>query len=226
MPHLSKGDAHVCPFCQYSSSIRKDMKLHLTTSGRKGIRCSGLKKILPISTWTKKVVPYFKDDVELPDLSSYRFKSPIGRRKRKSVDALVRKTGSVGAVRRGDVKRRILRDNLIGDNDKCIYSKADLLAMLHTQCDNDERWVLRKMETDGAANIRRQLSTPTQDVHARLSPREALELKLFTGLSIRAVSYGAINCLMLSRPATFWMCWPTPLFLDVCLQIQRVRTWY
>lgn len=160
------------------------MRVHLTVLGKKGIKCSGLKKILPVSTWTKKMVPYFRDGAELPDLTSYRIKSPIGKRKRKPVGTMLRKSGSVGAICRGNIKKRMIRDGLFS-NGKCIYSKAELLAMLHMQCDNDERWVLKKMVEDGAATIRKRLSTPTQDEQAQLSPREALELKMFTGISQR-----------------------------------------
>ena len=112
----------------------------------------------------------------MPELPSYKVKSPFGKRKQKPIEQLRRKNA---------VKQRLINDKVIDKNGKCIYTKAEILAMLFTQCDNDERWVLKKMAKDGAAKIRRQLSTSTHKKHVQVSPREALEMKIFTGLGKR-----------------------------------------
>ena len=70
MPCLKRTEAHACPFCQYSS-IRKDIKKHFISIGKKGPRCSGLKKKIPGEVWKEKILPYYKGDQPLPDLSAF-----------------------------------------------------------------------------------------------------------------------------------------------------------
>ena len=80
MPYLKKNDDHVCPLCPYST-IRKHMKHHLTTAGKKGPRCPMLKKVIPSDIWENQILQYYKNDAPPPDLSY--FKSTPLKRKRK-----------------------------------------------------------------------------------------------------------------------------------------------
>ena len=71
MPYLKKNDDHVCPLCPYST-IRKHMKHHLTTAGKKGPRCPGLKKVIPSDVWKKDILPHYVSNAKLPDLDMFR----------------------------------------------------------------------------------------------------------------------------------------------------------
>ena len=73
MSSLKRTDVHTCPFCQYSS-IRKHMKTHLTTPGKKGPRCKGLNTSIPADIWKDNIVPYYTTGTPLPDVSPYRKK--------------------------------------------------------------------------------------------------------------------------------------------------------
>ena len=55
------------------------MKIHLTTIGKKGLRCPGLKKVIPSDVWENQILPYYKNNAPLPDsseLKRYLFSSP------------------------------------------------------------------------------------------------------------------------------------------------------
>ena len=47
------------------------MKLHLTTAGKKGPRCTGLRKVIPVDVWSNDIVPHYVFDGKSPDLSEY-----------------------------------------------------------------------------------------------------------------------------------------------------------
>ena len=81
---VGSRDTHRCIFCAYQASIRKDMKVHLTTVGKKGLRCSKLKKVLPVDIWTNEIVPHYDTDAKLPDLGAY---TKVGRPRSPWTDA-------------------------------------------------------------------------------------------------------------------------------------------
>jgi len=92
MPRLSSTDKHGCLLCKIPFHKRSKLKDHLTKPTKDGKpRCKTLKKVLSTKIWNEKILPYFKDDVELPELPSYIVKSPGGRRTRKQIDKLTRK---------------------------------------------------------------------------------------------------------------------------------------
>ena len=153
----------------------------------------------------------------VPKLPSYKPKSPVRKRKRKPIEQLGRRDG---------VNQRLIREKLIDKDGKCIYSKAEILAMLFTQCDNDERWVLRKMIEDGAAKIRLQLSTSIHKKHVQVSPREGLELKILTGLSERAYRVVRSKLHHAIPHRNHLDALAKPLSLDGYVQIQTARMCY
>jgi len=67
MPKLRKNDVHKCPLCGYSSE-RGNMKKHLTTAGKKGPRCHGLRVVIPNHFWENEILPFYRDDGKFPDL--------------------------------------------------------------------------------------------------------------------------------------------------------------
>ena len=84
MPYLTRTDVHACPFCQYSS-VRTNLKRHLTSAGKKGPRCPGLNQVIPSDVWDNEIVTFYRDDAHVPDLSQFQKgkKSPGPQRKRK-----------------------------------------------------------------------------------------------------------------------------------------------
>ena len=74
MPKLSRKDPHHCPLCDYKS-VRSKLKDHLTSTGKKGLRCPGLKSVIPAELW-KGIVSHYTNDAPLPDLSGYTKKKP------------------------------------------------------------------------------------------------------------------------------------------------------
>ena len=156
--------------------MRKALKLHLTKTKKDGKpRCPGLKKVLSTKEWDEQVLPYYTSNAEFPNLLGYKLKSPSGKRKRKPIKELPK----------GDSKKRLIKDNLINELGECVYTKDKLLSMLFAVCDNDERWLLRKWEKNGAAEIRRKRTASKPQKSEKMPPRQALELKLFTGLTRR-----------------------------------------
>ena len=70
-------------------SSRRNVKKHLTKTKKDGNpRCAtgigGLVKVIPSDVWNKKILPYYKDDRPLPDLSAY---TTTGRPRSSWVDA-------------------------------------------------------------------------------------------------------------------------------------------
>ena len=51
---LKAFELHNCILCPYKS-IRKDMKKHLTSTGKKGPRCPGLKNVIPSDVWVNQI---------------------------------------------------------------------------------------------------------------------------------------------------------------------------
>merc|ERR1712173_392643 len=50
-----------------------------TTAGKKGLRCTGLKMVIPPDIWIKDLIPYYTVDGPKPDISPYK-------KKKKSAD--------------------------------------------------------------------------------------------------------------------------------------------
>ena len=71
MPTLSRKDPHQCTLCGYKS-VRSMLKDHLTLAGKKGPRCSGLKKVIPSDIWVNDIRPYYTKNEPLPDLSKFK----------------------------------------------------------------------------------------------------------------------------------------------------------
>ena len=69
----------------FKKFVRSLIKEHLTVSGKKGPRCPGLKKVIPVDVWVNDILPHYVSDATLPDLSSYASKSP-GRPKKQFKD--------------------------------------------------------------------------------------------------------------------------------------------
>ena len=74
MPKLGKNDLHKCLFCDYSSP-RRTMKIHLASAGKKGLRCPGLRAVIPKDVWTDAFLPYYTANAKMPDLSAFVKKS-------------------------------------------------------------------------------------------------------------------------------------------------------
>ena len=74
MPRLLKTDLHSCLYCKYQS-VRSTMKKYLTSAGKKGPRCTGLRKVITDGLW-KQILSHYIDDTPLPDLSGYCKRSP------------------------------------------------------------------------------------------------------------------------------------------------------
>ena len=70
MPNLKRNGDHDCPFCQ-GSFPRKHLKRHLTSAGKKGLRCPALKEVIPSDVWANVILPHYVADAKLPDLSKY-----------------------------------------------------------------------------------------------------------------------------------------------------------
>eukprot|EP00463_Aulacantha_scolymantha_P000942 TRINITY_DN1641_c0_g1_i3.p1 TRINITY_DN1641_c0_g1~~TRINITY_DN1641_c0_g1_i3.p1 ORF type:complete len:75 (+),score=2.07 TRINITY_DN1641_c0_g1_i3:135-359(+) len=70
MPKLNRDEEHKCPLCPYSSQ-RKNLKTHLTTAGKKGPKCPGLRVVVPKDVWANDIVPYYSNDSPLPDLGGF-----------------------------------------------------------------------------------------------------------------------------------------------------------
>ena len=70
MPKLKKNDQHHCPLCKFSS-VRRHLKSHLTSAGKKGPRCPGLRVVIPVGVWNDQVLPYYTTNAKLVDLSGY-----------------------------------------------------------------------------------------------------------------------------------------------------------
>ena len=119
MPKLNWDDEHKCPMCTYSSR-RNDLKRHLTSVGKKGPRCAGLKKVLSTDEWNQKILPHFRDNAGLQELPSYKLKSPRGKRKRKPIKEIPRQ----------DRHKRLSRDGFIDETGDCKFSEGELLEML------------------------------------------------------------------------------------------------
>ena len=82
MPKLIKSDKHECFMCKKILSQRHHLKRHLTSPNSNGKPwCSGLEKVIPSDVWKNQILPYYKNDAPLPDLSY--FKSTPLKRKRK-----------------------------------------------------------------------------------------------------------------------------------------------
>ena len=163
--------------CQTEVATRGNLKRHLTllrTSDKKP-RCTKLKKVMSVDVWNNEILPHYVTDAPLPQCQFIK-RSPMGKRKRKPVDELTRKD---------KIKERLIKDELIDKDGNCIYSEGEILAMFFAQTGNDWRWLLRKVSKVGVAEIRRQLSIPSPQKRVQLPPREALELKTFTSISMR-----------------------------------------
>ena len=58
--------------------MRKVLKLHLTKTKKGGKpRCPGLKAVIPSDVWVNGILPHYKNDASLPDLSLYMKKAPF-----------------------------------------------------------------------------------------------------------------------------------------------------
>ena len=55
------------------------MKTHLTLLGTKGIKCPGLKKVIPSDVWDQQILPFYRDDDPMPESDIYP-KSPERKR--------------------------------------------------------------------------------------------------------------------------------------------------
>ena len=58
-------DDHECMKCGYTS-LRHNMKRHLTKEGKKGPFCIALTVVVPPVVWTKEIVPYYAVDAPKP----------------------------------------------------------------------------------------------------------------------------------------------------------------
>ena len=68
---LKASELHQCILCPYKS-IRKDMKKHLTSAGKKGPRCPCLKKVIPSDIWTQQILPHYTENfIILDDVKRY-----------------------------------------------------------------------------------------------------------------------------------------------------------
>ena len=91
MPILNRNAKHQCPFCNYSSR-RDNLKQHLTSEGKKGLRCTGLKKVIPSDFWTTQILPHYTRNAKLGDLSEYlKLKKSPGKKKKDFKDIKFRK---------------------------------------------------------------------------------------------------------------------------------------
>ena len=111
---LKASDLHQCILCPYKS-IRKDMKKHLTSVGKKGIRCTGLKKVIPSDVWENQILQFYTNDAPRPDLNQFMRKSPKGQRKRKPIQQLpsYKLKSPIGNRKRKPIKEIPRRDRQI-----------------------------------------------------------------------------------------------------------------
>ena len=161
MPTLKSNEDHKCPACMYAAR-RARLKTHLNKANNDGTpKCPGLKKVIPSDVWENQILQFYTNDAPRPDLNQFMRKSPKGQRKRKPIQQLPK----------CNVRKRLKRDGLIATTGECKYSKGELMEMLFMQCDNDERWLLNAWKNRGAI--------------LKIPIREALELKIFSGLTRR-----------------------------------------
>ena len=72
MPKLKSRDKHICFMCQQIFGARFHLKDHLIKLSKdKKPRCTGLKKVIPDDVWDEEVLPYYTNDSQMPDLSTY-----------------------------------------------------------------------------------------------------------------------------------------------------------
>ena len=58
--------------CQQIFGARFHLKDHLIKLSKdKKPRCTGLKKVIPDDVWDEEVLPYYTNDSQMPDLSTY-----------------------------------------------------------------------------------------------------------------------------------------------------------
>ena len=144
MPKLRKNDVHKCLLCDYSSK-RGNIKTHLTTIGKKGVRCPGLLTVIPSDVWVK-LVEFYAKDKPAPDLSGYCKKSPA------------RKKLGILKLNKRSRKRRLSLDGEIKECGKSRLSRADLLELLRHTGDTDTMWLAAEIQEHGASAIRRLIT--------------------------------------------------------------------
>ena len=129
MPILSRNDPHKCPFCGYSS-VRCHLKTHLTSPGKKGRRCPGIKTPITVDVWVKQFIPHYATGAPLPDTNKYTKK----RRGPKIPFSEI--------CHRQNKKKRLAKDDEIICHGETRLNEDKLLELLHHGGDADMRWLV------------------------------------------------------------------------------------
>ena len=126
---LKAFDMHKCIFCPYKS-IRSNLKRHLTSTGKKGVRCTALKNVISLEVWTNGILPHYSKNASMPDLREYKKQSP---RKRKKLKAL----GS-----RKQMKNRTdeIFKSVCSAADDMEVTVPELLGLLLTRCTRKQKY--------------------------------------------------------------------------------------
>ena len=95
---------HKCPFCPFTS-VRHNVKRHITKEGKNGPYCPGLKRPLSPKEWQEGILPFYTMDCPLPDVTVYTKKKRGRKRKREMVDLPTRSR-----------TKRLSADGLISDD--------------------------------------------------------------------------------------------------------------
>ena len=64
MPILTRKEPHQCPLCP-KTAVRSKIKEHLTFPGKKGPRCTALKKVIPVDVWENQILQFYTNDALL-----------------------------------------------------------------------------------------------------------------------------------------------------------------
>ena len=123
------------------------MKRHLTSTGKKGPRCPGLKRPLSPKEWQESILPYYVDNAELPNLPTYK------KRGRPRVNKM-------SDIPKRSRRKRLSSDGLLSDDGVPTLSRDTLLEMLRQLEDPDGRWILRTWEKLGSKGFRQLATAP------------------------------------------------------------------
>ena len=167
---LKAFDMHKCIFCPYKS-IRNNLKRHLTSAGKKGVRCPGLKKVIPKDVWVDAVLPYYVMDGPMPDFAAYiKTKRSSGRPQVKFESIKLHH----------NKKRRLSESGEFDSQGERRLSQDELLELLHCGGDPDMQWLVGVLrEKGGCAKLREVYTVAKKSVPPKpLAPRDALALQI------------------------------------------------
>ena len=120
------------------------MKKHLTSAGKKGPRCPGLRVVILKDVWDERILLHYTSDAPLPDLAEFVKKSPGPKRK------------SISTINdRRSKKRRLSNDGELSGAGHVRLSQDELLELLHHSGDNDMRWLINKIRNVGCTELRK-----------------------------------------------------------------------